>query len=56
MKTKQDRWRIYRTRKSHEFLCIVSATSATDALRIARQTFILPREAFAMQETFTLQG
>jgi hypothetical protein len=56
VKTKQCRWRIYRTHKSHEFLCIVSATSAADALRIARQTWVLPREAFAMQETFTLQG
>lgn len=56
MKTRQVRWRVYRTHKSHEFLCIVLAASATDALRIARQTWVLPREAFAMQETFTLQG
>ena len=49
-KIQQTRFRIYRRRKSRSYLCVVSSTDATNALRIARQTFDLGRDARAIPE------
>ena len=50
LKIQQTRFRIYRRRNSRSYLCVVSSTDATNALRIARQTFDLGRDARAVPE------
>jgi hypothetical protein len=50
------RFRIYRTARSREFLCTVAARNQRHALHVARQTWVLPRDAAALEESrFTRQ-
>lgn len=44
------RYRVYRTAKSPNYLCIAAARDAKHALKIARQMFTLPRDAYAAPE------
>lgn len=44
------RFRIYRGRRSRTYLCVVAARNSGHALEIARRTFFLGIEAFAVEE------
>jgi hypothetical protein len=44
------RYLVYRTGKSTNHLCVAAARDAKHALQIARQMFILPRDAHAVLE------
>lgn len=41
-------YRVYRSRKSHGWLCVCLAKNRRHALKIARQMFKLHRDAFAL--------
>jgi hypothetical protein len=49
-KIEKHRYLVFRDKSSRQYLCVVSARSAPDALRIARQQFSLGREPFAIRE------
>lgn len=44
------RYQVFRTQKSRNFLCVCAARDGAHALKMARQLFVLPREAFALLE------
>lgn len=45
------RYRIYRTEKAHDFLCVIDAKSRTAAMKTARRMFVIPRDGYAIEET-----
>ena len=45
------RFLIFRRRNSKTYLCVVSARNKAHALQIARRTFFLGTEAFAVEES-----
>jgi hypothetical protein len=47
------RYKIYRSRRSRNFLCICAARNRHHALKIARQNFWLDRSAFAIPTEIT---
>jgi 1,2-phenylacetyl-CoA epoxidase PaaB subunit len=49
------RYRVFRTSKSPNHLCICAARDAKHALKIARQMFTLPRDAHAVPENQSRQ-
>lgn len=50
-----ERWLIYRP-GMRRYLCVVAARDAAHALRVARQTFRMPRGATAVREAAVWAG
>ncbi|GEM_PF-5182181 len=51
LQTKLQRFLVFRSRNRPNHLCVCAARNTKDALKIARQMFVMPRDAFATLET-----